>query len=111
VRRDRLSDRTLSQPRPQRLLLTSYRIIDLGLCELTFLDERISARLAPDHLWRLAVGAEKGASHSVAIPKSGLLRDNVKGMVCVFHQRARPLGAGSRLPSLESGRFRPERRG
>ena len=91
VRRDRLSDRTLWQPRPRRLLLTSYRIVDLGFCELTFLDERISARLAPDHLRRLAVGAEKGASHSVAIPKSGLLRDNVKGVVCVFHQRARPL--------------------
>jgi hypothetical protein len=90
VRRDRLSDRALSQPRPL-LLLTSYRIVDLGFCELTFFDERISARLAPDHPRRLAVGAEKGASHSVAIPKSGPLRDNVKGVVCVFHQRARPL--------------------
>jgi hypothetical protein len=76
---------------PRGLLLTSYRLVDLGFCELTFLDERISARLAPDHLRRLAVGAQKGASHSVAIPKSGLLRDNVKGVVCVFHQRARPL--------------------
>ena len=74
-----------------RLLLTSCRTIGLAFCEFTFLDGRISARLAPDHLRRLAVSAEKGTSHSVAIPESGLLRDNVKGVVGVFHQRARPL--------------------
>jgi hypothetical protein len=49
--------------------------------------------MMPDHLWRLAVGAEKGTSHSVAIPESGLLRDNVNGVVGVFHQSARPLKA------------------
>ena len=74
-----------------RLLLSSCRIIGLGFCELSFLDGRISTRLAPDHLRRLAVGAEKGTSHLVAIPESGQLRDNVKGVVGVFHQRARPL--------------------
>src|SRR4030088_2306723 len=67
-----------------RLLLTSCRTIGLGFCELIFLDGRISARLAPDHLRRLAVGAEKGTSHLVAIPESGQLRDNVKGVVGVF---------------------------
>src|SRR2546425_11088529 len=76
-----------------RLLLTCCRTIGLGFCELTFLHGRISARLAPDHLRRLAVGAEKGTSHLVAIPESGQLRDNVKGVVSVFHQRARPLYA------------------
>src|SRR6266478_9065329 len=76
-----------------RLLLTSCRIIGLGFCELSFLDGRISTRLAPDHLRRLAIGAEKGTSHLVAIPESGQLRDNVKGVVGVFHQRARPLQA------------------
>jgi hypothetical protein len=41
----------------------------------------------------LAVGAEKGTSHSVAIPESGLLCDNINGVVGVFQQRARPLQA------------------
>ena len=83
----------------------------LGFRKLTFLDGRISARLAPDHLRRLAVGAEKGTSHSVAILESGQLRDNVKGVVGVFHQRALTLGGGSRQPSPVSGWFRPGRRG
>ena len=47
----------------------------------------------PDDLRRLAVGAKKGASHSVAIAESGLLRDDVNGVVRVLHQRARPLQA------------------
>jgi hypothetical protein len=59
------------------LLPTSCRTIGLGLCELTFLNGRISSRAAPDHLRRLAVGAEKGTPHSVAIPESGQLRNNV----------------------------------
>ena len=63
------------------------------MCELTSLDGRISARLAQDHLRRLVPGAEKGTSHSVPIPESGQLRDNVKGVIGVFHQRARPLQA------------------
>jgi hypothetical protein len=46
-----------------------------------------------DHLRRLALGAEKGTSHSVAIPESGLLRDNINGVVGVLQQRARPLEA------------------
>jgi hypothetical protein len=41
----------------------------------------------------LAVGAAKGTSHSVAISESGLLCDNVKGVVGVLQQRARPLQA------------------
>lgn len=67
--------------------------IGLGIYELTFLDGRVSARLAPDHLRRLPVGAENGTSHSVAITESGLLRDNVKGVVGILQQRARPFEA------------------
>ena len=47
----------------------------------------------PDHLRRLAEGAKKGTSHLVAIPEPGQLRDNVKGVAGVFHQRARALEA------------------
>lgn len=77
----------------------------LGLADITtqgasvpilavpFLARRIFARLAPDHLRGLPVGAEKGAAHSVAIAKSGLLRDDVKGVAGVFQQRPRPLQA------------------
>jgi hypothetical protein len=65
----------------------------LGFCELTFLGGCITTRLAPDHLRRLPVGAEKGTSHSVALAESGQLRDNVNGVVGVFHQRARRLQA------------------
>jgi hypothetical protein len=50
-----------------------------------------SARLVPDLLRRYAVGAKKGTSHSVAIPESGLLRDDVNGVVGIPHQRARRL--------------------
>jgi hypothetical protein len=80
-------------PRAARAALRLRRSIAFGFCALTFRDGRISARLAPDHLRRLAVGAEKGTSHSVAIPESGLLRDNVNDVVGVFQQRARPLQA------------------
>jgi len=64
-----------------------------GCCELAVRAGPISARLAPDRLRRLAVGAKKGTSHPVAIPESGLLRDNVNGVVGVFQQRTRPLQA------------------
>ena len=64
-----------------------------GCCELAVRAGPISARLAPDRLRRLAVGADKGSSHSVAVAESGQLRDNVKGVAGVFHQRARALEA------------------
>jgi hypothetical protein len=75
------------------LPLTFCRTIGLGVCKVTFVDACIAMRLAPDHLRRLAVGAKKGASQSIAIPESRLLRDNVKAVVGVFHQRARTLQA------------------
>ena len=43
----------------------------LAFCELGFPDGRISARLVPDRLRRLAVGPDKGSSHSVAVAESG----------------------------------------
>jgi hypothetical protein len=46
-----------------------------------------------DHLRRRAVSAKKGTSHSVAIAESGLLCDNVDGVVRVLHQRTRALQA------------------
>jgi hypothetical protein len=49
--------------------------------------------LTPDQLRGLAEGATKGTSHSIAIPESGQLRDNVKRVVCVLQQRARSLKA------------------
>ena len=46
-----------------------------------------------DHLRRRAVSAKKGTSHSVAIAESGLLCDDINGVVCVLHQRTRAFQA------------------
>src|SRR5271169_5079231 len=66
----------------------------------------LRARVSPDHLRRLAEGAQEGAAHAVAIGKTRLPSDDVDRMAALLHHKAGGLEAlvldrlGRRLAGL-----------
>ena len=62
-------------------------------CELDVGEGCTCCRPMSDHVRRCAVGAKKGTTHSISIAESGLLCDDIIGVVGVLHQRSRALQA------------------
>src|ERR1051326_5201857 len=67
---------------------------------------RVRARVSPDHLGRLAEGAQEGAAHPIALREAGLPGADFDRVAAVLHHQASGLDAqaldrlGRRLAGL-----------